>query len=58
MHLNDSLEIDDANPGTYYNYGNLMLDMGNEDVAIEMYKKAIDLDPDFIQAKEELEKLS
>jgi len=57
MHLNDSLEIDDSNPGTYYNYGNLMCDMDNEDVAIEMYKKAIELDPDFTQAKEELQKL-
>jgi len=57
MHLNDSLEIDDSNPGTYYNYGNLMLDMDNKDVAIEMYKKAIELDPDFTAAKEELEKL-
>lgn len=57
MHLNDSLEIDDENPGTYFNYGNLMVDMGNKDVAIEMYKKAIEIDPDFSQAKEELSKL-
>ena len=57
LHLNDSLELNDSNPVTYYNYGNLMLDMGNEDVAQEMYKKAIDLDPDFTQAQEELDKL-
>ena len=57
MHLNDSLELDDSNPVTYYNYGNLMIDMGNEDVAKEMYKKALELDSDFIQAKEELDKL-
>ena len=57
MHLNDSLEIDDANPSTYYNYGNLMFDMDNEEVAIEMYKKALELNPEFTQAQEELEKL-
>lgn len=57
MHLNDSLEIDDSNPVTYYNYGNLMCDLGNEDVAMDMYKRALDYDPEFTQAKEELEKL-
>ncbi len=57
MHLNDSLAINDTNPLTYYNYGNLMVDMKNEDVAIEMYTKALDLNPDFAEAKEELEKL-
>ncbi|QFR48742.1 tetratricopeptide repeat protein [Sulfurimonas lithotrophica] len=57
MHLNDSLSIDDTNALTYYNYGNLMIDMGNEDVAREMYAKAIELDPEFKEAKEELEKL-
>ena len=57
MHLNDSLAIDTQNPVTYYNYGNLMIDMKNEDVAREMYVKALELDPEFEQAKEELEKL-
>ncbi len=57
MHLNDSLEIDDANPITYYNYANLMLDLGNEDVAKDMYKKALEFNPDFDEAKAELQKL-
>ena len=57
MHLNDSLELDDSNPVTYYNYGNLMLDMGNEDVAKDMYNKALELNPEFTQAQEELDKL-
>ncbi|MCW8839114.1 MAG: hypothetical protein OQK11_10475 [Thiovulaceae bacterium] len=57
MHLNDSLSLNEENPVTYYNYGNLMLDMKNEDVALEMYAKAVELDPDFKEAKEELEKL-
>ncbi|MCF6330089.1 MAG: hypothetical protein L3I99_00910 [Sulfurimonas sp.] len=57
LHLNDSLAINDANPVTYYNYGNLMLDMENEEAAQEMYQKAIKLNPDFQEAKEELAKL-
>jgi len=57
LHLNDSLSINDTNPVTYYNYGNLMIDMGNEDTAHEMYKKAVELNPDFLEAKEELAKL-
>ena len=57
MHLNDSLALDDKNPVTYFNYGNLMVDMKNEDVAREMYTKALELDPELTEAKEELEKL-
>ncbi len=57
LHLNDSLSINDKNPITYYNYGNLMLDMESEDAAREMYQKAIELNPDFKEAKEELAKL-
>ncbi len=57
MHLNDSLEIDNTNPITYYNYANLLCDMGNEDVAIDMYTKAIELNPEFQEAKTELERL-
>jgi len=57
IHLKASLEIDDENPITYYNYGNLLVDMEHKEEAIEMYKKAIELNPDFVQAKEELDKL-
>lgn len=57
MHLNTSLSIDDSNPITYYNYGNLLVDMKHLDEAKEMYKKAIEINPDFKEAKEELEKL-
>ena len=57
LHLNDSLSINDANPVTYYNYGNLMLDMENEETAAEMYERAIELNPDFQEAKDELAKL-
>ncbi|MCD6174098.1 MAG: tetratricopeptide repeat protein [Sulfurimonas sp.] len=57
MHLKDSLEIDGENPITYYNYGNLLVDMEHNEEAIEMYKKAMELNPEFDEAKVELEKL-
>lgn len=58
MHLSDSLNINSNNAVTYYNYGNLLVDMKHLDEAREMYKKAIEINPDFIEAKEELEKLA
>jgi len=57
MHLDKSLELDDTNPITYYNYGNLLVDMQAYDGAKEMYKKALSLDEDFKEAKVELLKL-
>ena len=57
IHLNASLAIDNKNPITYYNYGNLLVDMNNPLEAKTMYEKAIELDPDFKEAKEELGKL-
>lgn len=57
MHLSASLDIDDLNPITYYNYGNLLVDMNHLEEAKIMYEKAIELNPDFNEAKEELEKL-
>ena len=56
-HLNASLDINDKNPITYYNYGNLLVDMKHFDEAKVMYQKAIELDDDFKEAKEELAKL-
>jgi len=57
MHLTASLAINDKNAITYYNYGNLLVEMKHPDEAKEMYKKAIEINPDFDEAKEELEKL-
>jgi tetratricopeptide (TPR) repeat protein len=53
--LNASIEIDDSNPITYYNYGNLLQDMKHYEEAREMYAKAIELNPDFEEAKQELQ---
>ena len=57
LHLNALVEIDDSNPITFYNYGNLYADMEHFEEAKEMYINAIELNPDFAEAKEELEKL-
>ena len=57
IHFKASLDIDDENPITYYNYGNLLVETESKEEAQEMYKKAIELNPDFEEAKEELEKL-
>lgn len=57
MHLNASLDIDPQNPVTHYNYGNLLVDMKNTEQALEMYEKAVELDPEFTHAQEEIAKL-
>ena len=57
LHLKASLDINDENPITYYNYGNLLVDMGHEEEAIDMYAKAYELDNEFEEAKTELEQL-
>jgi len=57
MSLNASLDLDDTNPITYYNYGNLLQDMKQYDDAKEMYIKAIEINADFSEAKEELQTL-
>lgn len=57
MHLKASLDIDDQNAITYYNYGNLLVDTEHLEEAKAMYTRAIELDPDFEEAKVELQKL-
>ncbi len=57
IHIKASLDIDSENPITYYNYGNLLVDMQINEEAIVMYEKAIELNPDFLEARDELEKL-
>ena len=57
IHLKASLDIDSENSITYYNYGNLLVDTQNFEEAIMMYEKAIELNPDFLEARDELAKL-
>jgi len=56
-HLDIALSLDKNDSINYYNYGNLLVDMKENDKAKEMYKKAIELNPDFKEAKIELEKI-
>jgi len=58
MHLRSSLAINDENPVTYYNYGNLLVDMDSKEEALHMYERALKLNPELTQAKEEIEKLN
>ena len=58
IHLKASIDIDGENPITYYNYGNLLVDMEHFEEAKEMYLKALELNPDFSEAKKELDKLN
>lgn len=58
LHLQASLNLNDTNATTYYNFGNLYQDMGHITEAKSMYEKALELNPELDAAKEELEKLS
>lgn len=57
LHLRASLELNSENPVTYYNFGNLLVDMKKNLEAKGMYEKAVELNPDFAEAKQELQKL-
>lgn len=57
IHLQNSLEIDNENPITYFNFGNLLVDMQNIPEAINMYKKALEIDPNFQEAQQEIDLL-
>jgi tetratricopeptide (TPR) repeat protein len=56
-HLDTSLALYAKDRVTYYNYGNLLVDMQRPQEAADMYKKALQIDPDFTEAKVELEAL-
>ena len=43
---------------TYFNYANLLVEMGELDQAKAMYEKALEIAPDLEAAREELEKLN
>ncbi|MBV5321831.1 MAG: tetratricopeptide repeat protein [Sulfuricurvum sp.] len=52
-HYRKAIEIDDY-AQTFYNYGNLLVDMGEIEEARSMYKRALELQSDFPQAREAL----
>lgn len=53
-HYRKAIEIDASYAQTYYNYGNLLVDMGEIEEARNMYKRALDLQSDFSEAREAL----
>ncbi len=53
-HYLKAIEIDDTYPQTFYNYGNLLVDMGEIEEARTMYKRALGLQSDFSEAREAL----
>lgn len=53
-HYLKAIEIDDAYAQTFYNYGNLLVDMDEVEEAKTMYKRALELQSDFPQAREAL----
>lgn len=53
-HYLKAIEIDDAYAQTFYNYGNLLVDMDEVEEARAMYKRALELQSDFPQAREAL----
>lgn len=57
-HYRKAVAIDGSYAPTWFNYANFKLRLGQTEEAKEMYEKALQSDPDFEQAREELEKLS
>jgi len=56
-HYERAIALDDRYEVSYFNYANLLVDMGKKDEAIKMYEKALEIAPDLEAAQEELEKL-
>lgn len=56
-HYDKALSIDDTYAVTYYNYANLLVDLGEKDQAEAMYLHVLELDNDMNEAREALENL-
>ena len=56
-HYDKALNIDDTYAVTYYNYANLLVDLGEKEQAEAMYLRAIELDSEMNEAQEALENL-
>ena len=57
-HYKAAIAIDDQYEVSYFNYANLLVEMGRISEAKTMYEKALEIEPDLDAAKEELEKLN
>lgn len=56
-HLKSAADIDDGFELTYYHYGLLLIDKQDFDGAKMMFEKALELKPDYAEAREALERL-
>ncbi|MEJ2467710.1 MAG: tetratricopeptide repeat protein [Campylobacterales bacterium] len=56
-HYKSAVDIDDAFEETYYNYGQLLMEKGDNEGARMMFEKALELRPDYPEAKTALEAL-
>ena len=57
FYIKEALYLEKDNPIYHFNYANILLDLNHKEEAKEEYKKALELNPNFKEAKEELEKL-
>jgi tetratricopeptide (TPR) repeat protein len=57
-HYEKALELDDAYEVTYYNYANLLVQLGEKERAKALYEKALEIRDDFVEARQELQKLT
>ncbi len=57
-HYKSAVDINEHNPLTYFNYAELLLEKSDLDGAKMMFEHALELDPDYENAKEALEKIS
>jgi len=57
-HYESAVAIDDNDEITWFNYAGLMISLGKIDEAKEMLTKALEINPSFEEAKEELERLA
>jgi len=56
-HYKNAVDIDDTFEETYYNYGQLLVEKGDNEGARMMFEKALELRPDYAEAKSALETL-
>lgn len=57
-HYKSAVDIDDSFEETYYNYGELLLEKDDREGARMMFEKALELKPDYSEAKAALERLT
>ena len=52
-----AIALDSNNPKTWHNLGNCLVQIGEVKTSLECFSRAVALDPEFLEAKENLEKV-